>query len=160
MNFQLIKGREKMLLALERMDFGDEADLDITGENYRMLINACFDYAPFFSSTIFEADIPELRPYIWRVQVEEDCFKPGKHYKTVYYHCCQGSKDYLCQTPHSLFYWKGSWLTPENLCFYRADGSILLRSIAHDQDCYVYLQGEDINKFLPIAPWRIAEIEK
>lgn len=146
-------------LSYERLDFGDESNIDIKDDAYNKLIDICCKYSYCFSFTIFENEYPEIQPYRWKSVTEDDCYKPGQHYKTCFYQITHKSIEFLKKPPHSLFYWTGAWLTPENLCFYRLDGSILLQTIAHDQNCFVYLGEENINDFLHLAPWKITNIE-
>ncbi|MFR1435525.1 MAG: hypothetical protein ACLSS9_09870 [Acutalibacteraceae bacterium] len=146
---------ENMLtLALERLDFGDEAEIDINGKAYNDLIDACFEYSKFFSFTVFEKDLDDFRPYLYKIVTEPYCYRPNKHYKTYFYLCCDAAMAKLKSPQYSLFYWTGAWLTPENLSFYRSDGSILLASIAHDQNCYVFIRDENIDDFMALAKWQ------
>ena len=153
------------ILAFSRWKFEESEEIDITGEKYLQLIDACFKYAQYFSLRVKEggenSEISLLEPY-FHMKKNENIFKcyglgGEKEYPIAdyIYKCCLETKAFLKSPQFSLFYWAGYQMRfpPEDLTFYRADGLILLETVAHDQDCFVYLQEDEIKDFIELTEW-------
>ena len=156
-----------LTLALTREYFGDNVEIDIKGNNYLELIDACFSIALYFSLKIFEnGDNQEIEPITRFVkkQINKGLFQHSAingliHSWTVdfLFECCDETKSFLKLPQYSLFYWAGrrKGFPPENITFYRDNGTILLETIAHDEHCYVYLEEKEIREFIHLAEWEV-----
>ena len=128
-------------------DSSGEAEFDISDDSYISLMNACFQYCVSVSFRVHPyVDFPEfLNTY--RIPTSEHA---AAHYRKIgemgvhtesgilLYHTGQFKltdevKMYILCASKSLFGWTDD--NPEDIAFYRADGTIFLHSSTHNGIC-------------------------
>ena len=142
-------------------DTDPAAELDIRGEQYIRLIDVCFQFCSYFTLNESRAgtffDLPDKELDHW----------PAQQYppvgKTHLFFCSGKAKDYLQNKVGSLFSWfsweasnqgKKERLLPEDLCFYRSDGSIFLWSETHEGICALLPKDEeDVSSIISSVGW-------
>jgi len=156
-------------------------DFDMKGEDYRRFISTCFKYSTCFS-LIFRPDdenIPYLvkrLPYDKQRDLYEydqyvikrgisDCWagQPGTGLigEVRYYPCCSETMEMLYRFSDSLFKFRFSsdaGYNPEDLCFYREDGSVLFAMDIHEGEGVLFPKDdEDFKEVLETNPWYKSE---
>ena len=158
------------ILAFEKWNFGDNVEIDIVGKNYKKLIEECFKFAKYFSFIVEEEGdnivLEIFSPFFVR-RINNKISHGGninglfiRHISEYVYLCCPETKAILQDDRYSLFYWNGSGkggVTPEDLAFYREDATVFLETVAHDMNCYAYLQESEIKDFIGLAEWEILQ---
>lgn len=142
-------------------DYDDASgrDLDISGEALETLIDTCFRYADTFAVTY------SFRGYhaahgmegsIFQYCVAEKAVSSGR--VRCSFKCCEETRRFLSDSYACLFGWywnetdRGS--LPEDLAFYRSDGSCFFASETHEGHCYLYPRGEeDVSSVLRSEGW-------
>ena len=133
---------------------GDYEGADICGEDYRELINYCFKHCTAFSFSFHskesESYLGNVTPFFEKSLLPEDY--TGKNgiiwlqHKNIYF-CNEQLRSLLLQNVQSLFDWKLSGNKaipePEDLCFYRQDGSGMFWSCTHEGECVFYPRDEE-----------------
>lgn len=142
-------------------DKNPSVELDIYGEQYIRLIDTCFKNCRYF--TLNESrqgtrfDLPEKELDNW----------PARQYpplgKTHLYLCSDKTKEYLLSRVDSLFSWitwgtnideQNGGLIPEDLCFFRSDGSVFLWSETHEGVCVLCPKpDEDVSIVISSEGW-------
>ena len=141
-------------------DYDDEADkeLDISEGAFSELIDTCFQYADSFAVTY------SLRGFNVCQRMDETVCHHiiatkaiPNGYVRCFFKCCPETKRYLLESYHCLFGWY--WTEkrerlPENLAFYRSDGSSFFASETHEGKCYLYPRnGEDFSSVWKSEGW-------
>lgn len=143
-------------------DYDDETDkdLDIDGEAYAELIDVCFRYAEVFAVTYSLKGFHEVQHMggsVFQYCVAKKAILNGQI--RCYFKCCQATKQYLLETDPCLFSWywneKQHGYLPENLTFYRNDGSVFFASETHEGQCYLYPREEDFSSVLNSEGWSL-----
>ncbi len=143
------------------MDYDDitETDLTISGSDYIQLINVCFRY-----STTLSLCFPSLElANKFSKKTEMLCYTISENsdlnrkYK-CYFPCSDLMKELLLSNVNDLFDWvqhdgKGN---PEDLTFYREDGSVFLWSETHEGICVLcnHMQ-ENVSLIVSKNGWNI-----
>ena len=131
-------------------DIGKE-EYDIQGENYKILIDLCCKYSSIVSFLIFdektdlvkqfdkyrisECEIPQCVHRSYRADV---CDENLSHEVPVYYYrLCPELCELLANAVNGVFEWIYAWGfdNPEDITFYREDGSVFFISVVHDGYC-------------------------
>ena len=144
-------------------DYDDESDkeLDIDGEAYAELIDTCFQYAEAFAVTYslggFHAG-QRRQDSVFQHCIGKKAIQNGR--VRCYFKCCQATRKYLSESYHCLFGWfwngKDRGNLPEDLAFYRGDGSAVFASETHEGQCYLYpRKEEDFSSVLNAAGWSL-----
>ena len=69
-----------------------------------------------------------------------------------FFRCCKESRDFLLSETNSIFDFE--WPNPEDITFYRRDGSVLFDSVAHEGECSIFPElQEDISEILEYGHW-------
>ena len=151
-----------MYIYVDWDDDNPSAELDIQGEQYERLIDICFHHCSYFSLNENRSgvmfDLPEKELEVWLEQLSSPIRK--KHL----FFCSYEAKQYLLRKVNSLFSWI-TWGThnrdikegilPEDLCFYRSDGSVFLWSETHEGICVICSKPEeDVSDIVSSEGWR------
>ncbi|MGI6264597.1 MAG: hypothetical protein ACOYJY_03920 [Acutalibacteraceae bacterium] len=146
---------------------------DIYGEDYYQLLERCFRYSRYFSLR-FKRDFfryPEevcdsleaLDPYRFCsfCQLQDPCIwgqGEATDRLTIYY-CNDETFAILREQAHSLFEWdfyNDRKSLPEDLTFYRDDGSVFFDQLTHEFAASLYpLAGEDVADIVSKNGWRL-----
>lgn len=130
-------------------------ELSIEGKDYAKLIETCFEYSAYFSFNI---------GFLRRNGIESNIPKPYKVYEQ-YRHlaicddiavieCSEAAKQYLLHNVNELFEWIDWHKNPEDLTFYRHDGSIFFWSLIHEGVCcIVERDDEDVSGVVKNHGW-------
>lgn len=150
---------------------------DIEGEEYRELLKWCFNCSTCFSLIDYRFSkrnptraLSELSPYlISKLETTyysdyDKCFQKGMGLETgmvpttYAFRCCEETRKWAFEQSDSLFGWGAFPL--EDICFYRDDHSVVLRSISHEAICSVNCTQEEAERFPNKQRWNIqAETE-
>jgi hypothetical protein len=127
---------------------------DISGKEYISLIDSCFRYSAFFSFRRYQHSILDWTPEPASFPNENDlCFVSMLSEKSVdllyVFRCNERTKGFLKSYTKGLQYWYDQQMVygplnmPEDLCFYRADGSVLFCSQTHEGDIWLFLNDDE-----------------
>lgn len=138
-------------------DYDDEKclDLSVTGEEYAELINTCFRYSTHFSFNI---------GFLCRGGIPVDIPQPYKIYKKLDHFaicddiavlpCTETTREYLLNRTNDLFEWIDWYNNPEDLTFYRQDGSMFFWSLIHEGECcLIDRPEEDVSAIVKNPYW-------
>ena len=120
-------------------------EYSIKDEDYLNLIETCFRYSSYFS-LVFTDKSKHLsnEPIPLRINVSTKA-------ETRFYKCNEENKKFLLSLEQDLLEWRGIY---QNLCFYRADGTILFWSETHEGMCtFKIKEGENISNILNTLGW-------
>lgn len=150
-------------------------EIDITDIEYQMLIEKCFEYSSCFSLVFRPSDnkipyllknlhyenqieFPEYDKYIINSVVSNKW--PGTLFTGLigvirYYKCCKETLKMLYKFSDSIFNFNfDKFFNPEDLCFYRLDGTVLFATQIEDGECYLFpREDEDFEDVLKSIPW-------
>lgn len=121
--------------------FSNSGDYDFSREHYVELLEYCFRNCGIFSlQFMFENDLTKkLRK--WEIENPGFAFQNETRPLNRHYYCADHSThDFLLNITSSIFdfYASPQHPYPEDIVFYRKDGSILLDSVAHEGECSIY----------------------
>lgn len=147
--------------------FGDcDDELDITGEDYKELLKVCFEYCESFSFMLWGPDLRKIEESIpeeleeYRIEAEDNAlnlYVRYSGYKDVRCYCaCPETHGLILGMNDSIFSWINGWghKKPEDIAFFREDGSIFMHCVNHDGECSLYPRsGEDIRSVLLKGRW-------
>lgn len=130
-------------------------ELSIFGEEYTLLIDTCFRYSSCFSlNTGFlrrkgiSFDIP--KPYKMVANFKLQSTYP----EMAILPCSKSTREYLVNRVNDLFEWIDLNNNPEDLTFYRQDGSIFFFSLIHEGVCCIAnRQDEDVSEIVCNPYW-------
>ena len=151
-----------MIYWFEDCDIDGFTELDISGDDYKTLINHCYKYCKYFTFTSYK----HTKNIVMNAPIKEkECrdhfWNPGRFGEVFIYECNQVNKDYLLTTVNSVFDWTNygtPYSFPEDLTFYREDGSLFFYSEAHEGNCLLFpREAEDISLVLNQYGWRESE---
>lgn len=152
--------------------FGDcSEELDITSENYKKLLMLCFKYSTSLSfmisgegiRTIVESLPKKLDEY--RIDEDDNVLDVYMRYMDGYkdircYTACPETYDLVLGINDSLFKWingRGN-KKPEDLTFYRKDGSVFFSSVIHEGECFLYPRdNEDVSSVVSNGKWYLVD---
>lgn len=150
----------------------DDSFVDVRGKNYKTLIETCFRYSRYFSLSYPQSlagyapekinGITELEPYIHFKYSSQTAFYYYSDEPTMIciYNCCKESKQILLNYVDSLFSWSKHCRNPEDLSFFRQDGSALMSQLSHEDECVLIPQtNENMNAILQTKAWKEAQKE-
>ena len=136
-------------------DDSNSADLSISGKDYVSLIDTCFRYSVYFSLNIgflrrksISIDLP--KPY----RIVENCKLPSINADIAILPCSETTREYMLHRVEDLFEWIDWYNNPEDLIFYRQDGSIFFWSLIHEGVCcLVNRPQEDVTHIVSSSTW-------
>lgn len=133
-------------------------EYDIAGEKYTELLKMCFKYSELFSLRYSEGNFKvyfELAEYEVRTYADN-----VSDYKVVYYRACPKTYDILVKNANSIFCWMNNENNnPEDLMFFRSDGSILFSSVIHNGCLSLWMRDEDFSSVINDELWLLAECD-
>ena len=139
------------------LDWNDEKNLELTisGLDYTELIDTCFKYSTHISFSLrflrrggirFESPEPYAKPL--KASLSASCGD------TVILPCSEKTRQYLLNRTDNLFKWMDWYKNPEDLTFYRADGSIFFWSLIHEGVCcLINRPDEDVSGVVGKPDW-------
>lgn len=152
-------------------EYGDQSEeRDYSGDNYRILISRCVKYCDEFSFKTFHNNVknfdafepfrvtqPKQREKTYFGYAFSNRLSIGPKFKEVhYYRVCEETHKLLLDTADDMFKWIEGWgyFNPEDLAFYRSDGSVFLESQIHE-GCFVLYprENEDVSDILADPKW-------
>ena len=141
------------------LDHDDEPyrELGISGEDYAHLIGTCFRYSTHFSFNIgflrrksIEPGLPA--PY----KTIDKCLLPALCDDIAILPCSEKTKEYLLHTVGDIYEWIDRNGHPEDLIFYRQDGSIFFWSMIHEGVCCLTERpDENISGIVQNPDWHV-----
>lgn len=151
----------------------DNEEFDIAGEDYVNLLKTCFKYCSSFSFVIRGHNREVIKENLshefenFRIPVDENVIKAYLHYYSLSrpsrvddevfcYKTCPETFKHIMDVTDSIFKWIDAWgyINPEDLAFFREDGSIFFNSTVHEGECYLYPRPEeDVRDILSIEKW-------
>ena len=133
-------------------DFDDKTqeEISVEGEHYIQLLDVCFQYCTHFSLLLryFSVEHVPLMPVPLRsgLSINGCC---------CFYECSQENRNYLL-TKNDLFEWLDteSNPSPEDLTFYRSDGTVFFWSEIHEGICALFdRKDEDVAQLVSKRGW-------
>lgn len=138
--------------------FTNLGEFDFSQEHYHALLRRCFQYCWCFSLEFNDEDTQfarELKDW----QIENPGFSyqgEGQPENRRYYRACPASATFLMHIANSFFdfdYYRNNKY-PDDIIFYRKDGTVFLDVIAHEGECNLYpLPGEEVDDVLAFGHW-------
>ena len=141
---------------------------DITGDDYKKMIETCCKYSTVVSFIFFKKHsninlAKELEPY--RIDCPDNITYTFSHYvrdlikneEIRYYRVCPELCYLLTHCVGGIFEWIQGWglNNPEEPTFYREDGSVFFTSTIHEGELYLTPRDdEDVSKIISIDGWR------
>ena len=144
---------------------GEYPDADVCDEDYRTLIDYCFAHCAVLSfcypsQEFAEIEMGRFQPFISRsilpegydgsrgvISLQHQCF----------FRCTEDLRTYLLQKAESLFDWfccGDAEPVPEDLCFYRKDGTCMFWSCTHEGECaFILRENEPVPEFVSHYGW-------
>lgn len=152
-------------------DITGQAEYDISGEQYQQLLRSCFKYCATVS-VIISLNCLE-RVHLWepyRIPVTPDVQKVYSHYgvqmdgdacktdsyEVRHYLLTSQMKRMLQDCTTSLFQWTCAWghNNPDDISFYRSDGSVFFSSLIHEGECTLFLrENENLRAVISQEGW-------
>lgn len=121
-------------------DYDDETKMDLTisGDDYIRLVDVCFQYSTSFSLCFPSSESAyEFAPKTEMLNyMPSEYSDPNRKYK-CYFPCSNQMKEILLSHVNGLFDWirQDGRDNPEDLTFYREDGSVFFWSETHEGIC-------------------------
>lgn len=148
-------------------DYYDEINGDIKGDDYIELINSCFSYSYYFS-LVYKSNslkLLQLDRFLYR-SFYSDCW-PGTISTSdggivKIYLCNEDSKKELLSISDSIFSWNSCFgnQLPEDMAFYRKDGTVFFESIVHEGECLIFNNSNEAVRVINKEYWRYSNIEE
>ena len=129
-------------------DWDDErgVELTVSGQDYAELIDTCFRYCTHVSLSLRFGGGKFALPELYMTPVDDS--------DTAVLPCSGKVREYLLNTTDDLFGWIDSNGKPEDLTFYRADGSIFFWLLTHEGVCCLLSRSdEDVSGITRKPDW-------
>lgn len=153
-----------------KANIADTGLLDIRGTHYRRLLQACFRYSASVAVCMpVDANIDTQRIATFRRKVtpqirmqyahignftEEDTDQTNT-YQLVRYLLVPAVKSFIMNRTESIFAWSKEKGNPEDLTFFRPDGTVFFSVRTHDGVCTLNPEeDEDVSRILSDTRWR------
>lgn len=152
-------------------DIAGQAEYDISGERYQQLLQSCFKYCATVSVIVSLNCLERIQPWEpYRIPVTMDVQKVYSHYglpedgstsktdsyEVRHYMLTSQMKRMLQDYTTSLFRWTCAWghNNPDDISFYRLDGSVFFSSLIHEGECTLFLkQNENLHAVISQEGW-------
>ena len=150
--------KEKSMYYFTDYNDATREDLCIKGEDYKQLVQVCFQHAVMFSFAISKGLQGKVKgaPKPIFCQPHRDTAYNGWRQYVYYYPCTEETKEFLLRTVDDFFAWlyRGDYCNPEDLTFYREDRSIFFWSETHEGVCALLNRaGEDVSSIIKQRGW-------
>ena len=156
-------------------DISGREEFDITGIQYINLLETCFLYCDTVAMCLspqFEKDLSFLQKY--RVAItptikQQFCHygkflsgdtDPCTNYTIVQYSLTAKVKEYILECTNAMFKWTYAWgyKNPDDVTFFRSDGTVFFSSIIHEGECTLYVKEyEDVSKITNDNRWIVID---
>lgn len=131
-------------------------EYDIAGEDYKKLIHCCAKYAAFFSLSFtrnpaYKCKEPPFAP-VWSKPYGDSHYLSHRNF----YPCNEATISYLETHVNGIFEWVQCWgfENPEDLTFYREDGTVLFWLWAHEGQAALFpRESEDVSQIVSMPGW-------
>ena len=152
-------------------DLTGQEDYDIAGDQYKNLLKLCFKHSSTVSVIISPNYVDNIQswekyqipvtPNVQNVYYhygQPSSENPNKigHYEIRHYRLDGGLQDLLISHTDSIFKWTYAWgyNNPDDLAFFRPDGSVFFSSIVHEGECTLSInEGEEVRGFISDDYW-------
>lgn len=137
-------------------------EYDLCGDEYLLLLRICFMYSTSVSFIICSSSVPELSSvHRDRGLVPLYVQKNYRNYSIQvsqirHYRLTAQVQEAICKVTNSIFSWIDGWghHNPEDLIFYRSDGSVFFSSTVHEGKCSLYVdENEDVSALISNEHW-------
>lgn len=159
-------------------DITGHEEYDISGEQYQRFLQACFRYCTTVSVLIvpgYDGIIDSWDAY--RIPVPSEVQNAYCHYgvpssekpdwingfEIRHYRLTAQMQRLIQAQANSLFSWTFyyGYHNPDDLTFYRSDGSVFFSSIVHEGESTLFLrENEDLTEILSAGNWILVKPEK
>lgn len=134
--------------------YSNSGSFTFTQEHYYDLINFCFKYGKYFSLVVWKDNtigFDQLEK--WRIPRPQITFQNETFFENRrFYSCCEASYSFLLKATDTIFDFERP--NPEDIVFYREDGTVLLDSVAHEGECSIFpMYEENASKLLEHGHW-------
>lgn len=152
-------------------DITGQAEFDISGKQYQHLLQSCFQYCTTVSVIVSLNCLDRINPWEpYRIPISPIVQKVYSHYglpidgstsktdsyEVRHYVLASQMKRMLQDHTSSLFQWTYAWghNNPDDIAFYRSDGSVFFSSLIHEGECTLYLkENEDLRDVIAQGNW-------
>ena len=134
--------------------FANSGDYDFSKLHYLAIIDFCFTHSWCFSLVFWDDHYGTDRTLnSWNIPNPGFLFQNETNpSRRLFFSCCKESRDFILRETSSIFDFV--WPKPEDITFYRRDGSVLFDSIAHEGECSIFPRlHEDISEILAHGHW-------
>lgn len=140
---------------------------DISGSEYLSLMEFCFRHSRYLALSFLHGfrlmeRLECLEPYLFKSYETDDepWYVRGPSAKIKIYRCTEWFKEKFLRHANSLFSWDRDNNNPEDLAFFREDGSAVLELLTHEGIVMLYNQsGEYVPDFVKEDPWEYRDDE-
>lgn len=132
-------------------DLTSEEEYDLKGEEYRKFIELCCKINHTLSFSIGNPNICSQE--IQRKLEKYEIACPNHNLDIHYYQICSELCELLLDSVSSIFSWIG-YIMPEDITFYRLDGSIFLKTSIHEGELTLMPRdNEDVFSIISNKHW-------
>ena len=126
-------------------------EYDLCGDEYLLLLRTCFKYSSSISFLIRSASVAELSgvdndKLSVPLHVEKNhCNYNIQVSQIRYYRLTAQVQEAICKVTDCIWGWIDGWgyHNPEDLIFYRPDGSVFFSSTVHEGKCSLYVNEDE-----------------
>lgn len=148
------------------LDYDEETgeERDISAADYCELIDLCFRYSAFFSLSRGWAETDMSKLPVRAAAHLPECRTLTTKKDLFVFACTAETKVFLLSCADSVFSWANwgeSRNMPEDLCFYRRDGSVFFWSESHEGVCVLANRPDEALSDLPSKEkWRYFDLSE
>lgn len=137
-------------------------EYDLCGDEYLLLLRICFMYSTSVSFIIRSSSVPELSSVhrdrgLVPLYVQKNYRKYSIQVSQIrHYRLTAQVQEAICKVTNCIFSWIDGWghHNPEDLIFYRSDGSVFFSSAVHEGKCSLYVdENEDVSALISNEHW-------
>ena len=142
-------------------DYYGNEEYDITGEEYKQLIQTCCEHSEKMSFKYFSNKPTDLYQKLKKFKICSDIFTHKgyndivSHEEVVYYRVCSELCYILQQEANGIFEWLygRNYKNPEDPCFYRKDGTFFLATSIHNGEITIFGKDNEIDDIVKNPLW-------
>ncbi|MGI6264696.1 MAG: hypothetical protein ACOYJY_04425 [Acutalibacteraceae bacterium] len=140
----------------------ENSQTNVAGEAYEKLMDFCFAYGQYFALTFLHIrqgidPMDALEPYAFAAYRSQDelWYPYGQEATVRLYRCTPESKRILQKQADALDQWEGySHHNPEDLTFFRDDGSTLFSLVTHESWTAIFDRPKEIVPDFVLQEWK------
>ncbi len=137
--------------------FSNSGNFDFTKEQYRILINACFECCRYFSVLIYDQTAYQDCLREWLVPASKFLTHNESHPESrKYFYANNATREFFLENADSIFdfYYSQDHRFPEDPVFYRDDTSVFFDSVVHEGECSIMpTNDESVDEILSFGHW-------